>query len=318
MPYNGDIYSPPAGTKGAPKTTIQSAKYNTFLDDITQAQNTPRPIVGGGTGANTLSGAKIALGVDKVVKYGEAQTLTEVDKRQAIANIGAGALAGLRNKIINPTGIINQRGVSGTVVLAAGVYGHDMLKAGASGCTYTFTTSNGVTTFSISAGSMLQVIEASSFAGAPGEYVLGWSGSAQGRINAGSYGASGAVKTSLNGSANVSVEWGVGTVSLMQLEKDFLAEFSARHVQQELAMCQRFHERSNGSVVWVQPGNSGAALQRHTVPFKVDKRATPTVTRANVAGDVTVESASSTHFNVSGNGPALQFNNFSWIADAGL
>ncbi|MGE7367915.1 hypothetical protein ACQKKX_02440 [Neorhizobium sp. NPDC001467] len=63
MPYTGDIYNPPAGTKGAPKTTIQSAKYNAMVDDITAAQNYPRPLTGGGTGATNALQARANLGL---------------------------------------------------------------------------------------------------------------------------------------------------------------------------------------------------------------------------------------------------------------
>jgi len=75
-----------------------------------------------------------------------------------ISQINGGAI-GVKNAIINGNFQINQRGVSGTVTLAAGAYGHDRFKAGASGCTYTFATSNNVTTLTISAGSLIQVVE---------------------------------------------------------------------------------------------------------------------------------------------------------------
>ena len=43
MPRNGSgVYSVPAGTKGAPNTTIESAKYNAFIDDIVGDLNTNR------------------------------------------------------------------------------------------------------------------------------------------------------------------------------------------------------------------------------------------------------------------------------------
>ena len=40
-----------------------------------------------------------------------------------------------KNRLINAQLLINQRGVSGTVTLSAGAYGHDRFKASASGCT---------------------------------------------------------------------------------------------------------------------------------------------------------------------------------------
>lgn len=53
MPYVAEVYQLPPGTTATPNTTIESAKYNTFLNDITTAQNTARPVVGGGTGGVT-------------------------------------------------------------------------------------------------------------------------------------------------------------------------------------------------------------------------------------------------------------------------
>ncbi|KQX20966.1 hypothetical protein ASD01_29565 [Ensifer sp. Root423] len=63
MPRTGGVYSPPAGTKGTPNTTIQSVPYNTFIDDLTADANAARPITAGGTGSTTASGARTALGV---------------------------------------------------------------------------------------------------------------------------------------------------------------------------------------------------------------------------------------------------------------
>ena len=50
-----------------------------------------------------------------------------------LPNISAQASAkvGFKNKLIKSQGFINQRGLSGTVTLAAGVYGHDRFKVGA-------------------------------------------------------------------------------------------------------------------------------------------------------------------------------------------
>ncbi|MGO4624691.1 hypothetical protein AB4Z34_31675 [Ensifer sp. 2YAB10] len=64
MPRTGGVYSPPAGTKGVPNTTIQSVPYNTLIDDLTADANTPRPLTAGGTGATSASGARTALGLE--------------------------------------------------------------------------------------------------------------------------------------------------------------------------------------------------------------------------------------------------------------
>lgn len=64
MPRTGGVYSPPAGTKGVPNTTIQSVPYNTLIDDLAADANAARPVTAGGTGATSASGARAALGVE--------------------------------------------------------------------------------------------------------------------------------------------------------------------------------------------------------------------------------------------------------------
>ena len=149
-----------------------------------------------------------------------------------------GGPTGAKNAIINGNFGINQRGVSGTVTLSAGVYGHDRWKAGASGCTYTFATSNNVTTIDISAGSLIQVIEGINLES--GTYTLSWTGTAQGKIGAGSFGNSGITGAAVGGT-NLNIEFGTGTVSLVQFELGtVVTPFERRQFGQELALCQRY------------------------------------------------------------------------------
>lgn len=148
-----------------------------------------------------------------------------------------GIYGGYKNKIINGNFSINQRAVSGTVTLAAGQYGHNNWKAGASGCTYTFVTVEGVTTVTIAAGSLLQVVEGVNLF--TGTHVLSWQGTAQGKIGAGSYGISGTTG-SVTGGTNINIEFGVGTLSLVQLEKGTIATlFEQRDITHETLLCQR-------------------------------------------------------------------------------
>jgi hypothetical protein len=154
-----------------------------------------------------------------------------------ISQINGGAI-GVKNAIINGNFQINQRGVSGTVTLAAGAYGHDRFKAGASGCTYTFATSNNVTTLTISAGSLIQVVEGLNLY--TDTYTLSWTGTAQGKIGAGSYAGSG-VTGSVTGGTNLNIEFNTGTLSLVQLEAGSVASpFERRDSGRELIMCQRY------------------------------------------------------------------------------
>jgi hypothetical protein len=62
MPRTNGVYSPPAGTKGVPNTTVRSAPYNSLIDDLTQDANAPRPITAGGTGASNATQARESLG----------------------------------------------------------------------------------------------------------------------------------------------------------------------------------------------------------------------------------------------------------------
>jgi hypothetical protein len=63
VPRNGaNIYSAPAGTLATTQTVIESAKYNAFVNDLVTDANTARPVVAGGTGSSTASGARTNLG----------------------------------------------------------------------------------------------------------------------------------------------------------------------------------------------------------------------------------------------------------------
>ena len=144
------------------------------------------------------------------------------------------------NAIINGCFRVNQRVKSGTVTLAAGAYGHDRWKAGTSGCTYTFATSGGVTIITITAGSLIQVIEGQNLETAT--YCLSWTGTAQGKIGAGSLSASG-VTGSVTGGSDLSIEFSTGTLSKVKLEKGSVATpFTMHTFAEELMLCQRYYE----------------------------------------------------------------------------
>ena len=154
------------------------------------------------------------------------------------ANISSSGSLSNRNVVINGNFGVNQRDVSGTVVLSAGQYGHDRFKAGASGCTYTFSTSGNITTLTISAGSLIQIVEGVNLVS--DTYVLSWSGTSQGKIGAGSYSDTG-VTGSATGGADLSLEFNTGTLSLVQLELgDTATPFEHRSYGDELARCQRY------------------------------------------------------------------------------
>lgn len=65
MPLNGQgTASKPANTTAVPLTTVESAKFNSVIDDIYQIFNTARPVAYGGTGASTAAGARTSLGLE--------------------------------------------------------------------------------------------------------------------------------------------------------------------------------------------------------------------------------------------------------------
>lgn len=179
---------------------------------------------------------------------------------------------GFRNRVVNGNFAINQGGVSGSVVLAAGAYGHDQWKAGAAGCTYTFSASGGVNTLNITAGSLIQPIEGVSLR--TGTHTLSWTGTAQGKIGAGSYSASG-VTGSVTGGADTTIEFNTGTLSLVQLERASTASvFEFLDPTNDFQRCARFYWA--GSTYWSgQATSSGRAGAQ--VKFPVRMRATPTI-----------------------------------------
>ena len=174
---------------------------------------------------------------------------------QLPASAGAG-LAGFRNRLRNATFSINQRGVSGAVTLAAGAYGHDGCKAGASGCAYTFAQSGLDTTITISAGSLILAVEDKNIEG--GAYRLSHAGTAQARVwqgtgytGSGSYAAAPFTTASLAASTQTNVEFSTGAVLRPQLEPGSTdTAFERRPHAVEAAMCQRYYYRRTAAVAY--------------------------------------------------------------------
>jgi hypothetical protein len=57
------VFSKPAGTTAVSGTTIESADFNSVIDDLVTDANTARPVSAGGTGTTTAAGARTALGI---------------------------------------------------------------------------------------------------------------------------------------------------------------------------------------------------------------------------------------------------------------
>ncbi|CAB3653428.1 hypothetical protein LMG26685_02874 [Achromobacter mucicolens] len=159
---------------------------------------------------------------------------------QSDAASGLIPTGGFKNLLINAKFNINQRAVSGTVTLAAGAYGHDRWKAGSGGCTYTFATTAGVTTITITAGTLVQVVEGNNLR--TGDHVLSWTGTATGRIAAGGF-ASSPVTGAVTGGTNTSIEFGTGTLTLPQLEAGLNpTSFENRPLKAEMDLCLWYAE----------------------------------------------------------------------------
>lgn len=178
---------------------------------------------------------------------------------------------GNKNKLRNGDFSINQRAVSGTVTLAANAYGHDGWKAGASGCTYTFATVINVTTITISAGSLIQVIEGIYLQS--GTHTLSWGGTAQGKIGAGAYSASGVTGTAVGGT-NLNIEFGTGTLRFVQFEWGTVATYFEFRLN-ELQICLGHYEVW-GRYTYQYTGNAGSG-HNFPVRFAGIKRVIPSL-----------------------------------------
>ena len=189
------------------------------------------------------------------------------------------AIVSLSNRagslIVNGNFYVNQALKTGTVTLSAGARGHSAWKAGASGCTYTFATSAGVTTLTISSGTLVQVVDGLDIS--TGVHTLSWSGTAQARINAGPYGATGLTGTLTRGT-NATVEFGTGTASLVRLEPGLFVTPFQHRPSEEFARCEyRLPSiRSQSAATLAHGVITGTGTGVVLVDLRVTPRAIPT------------------------------------------
>jgi hypothetical protein len=195
--------------------------------------------------------------------------------------------AGFRNRLRNASFAINQRSLTGTVTLAAGAYGHDGVKAGASGATYTFATSGPDTTLTITAGSLILPIETGLIEG--GTYTVSQAGTAQARVwqgtgstGSGSYAACPFTATGLAANTQTNVEFSTGTVLRPQLEPGAVAtSFERRPPGIELSLCQRYYFRATAATSFAPfalgPGVSSTDM-RVVLYAPISMRSAPTMT----------------------------------------
>ena len=189
------------------------------------------------------------------------------------ASLNGGPLAGLRNRIINGAFQINQRGYASGAATTAGQYTLDRWKVTGTGG-ITFSTTSGKTTVTIPSGQTLQqVIEGLNLPA--GDYVLSWEGTAQGRIDGGSYGASGSVTVTLAGGANSTIEFNAGTLANVQLEPGTIATaYEARPIPLETMFGQRYYE--SGFIVLETYGTANQSLSSY-IKFATVKRVSPSM-----------------------------------------
>ena len=169
--------------------------------------------------------------------------------------MGSANSLGMRNVVFNGDFRVNQRIYVSGAVLAAGVYGHDRFKAGASGGDYSFTQLNSSTQITIASGkSLIQVVEDKNVSG--GSYILSWVGTALGRVGvntatpAGIFVVSPILITGQTAGTTMSFELNAGTVNTVQLEQGSVATpFERRPIGLELALCQRYFQKTYDQTV---------------------------------------------------------------------
>lgn len=245
-----------------------------------------------GSALNTTGGFQTAIGEQRdflAELLGIGNANIQVSKAQAQAALG---IAGMRNKIINGNFAINQRGVSGTVTLPAGAYGHDRWKAGSAGCTYSYSASGIDNVITISAGTLGQIMEA--FAVEGGVYVISWEGTSQLQLGGSSVANSPFVTAAVpSGSTGFSIGFGPGTLSKVQIELATVpTPYERRPYPIELMLCQRYYCQGPTLVnayVGIAQANSTSSAYIH-LPFPVPMRAVPTygqpATAARLGGEI--------------------------------
>lgn len=287
LPLNGGfLYTYAAGSTTPQATYTTNAGSIANANPITLAADGRPPqqiwLTGGQSYKFVLTdatGVQLAT-YDNLYGLAAASVVNVVVGDVSALSLNTGPLAGLRNRLINANFSINQRIVSGTVTLAAGAYGHDRWKAGAGGATYTFAASGADTVITITAGSLMQVVEGLNIEG--GVYRLSHQGTAQARTavngaaTTGAYAANPQSTASATGGQTVAVEFTTGTVDRVQLEGGTLnTVFERRPVSYELSACQRYYEMvSTDTLTSCSFSNAQFGTKSQ---FKVTKRVTPTL-----------------------------------------
>ncbi len=249
---------------------------------------TINPATGAVAPTGVLSAANLPAATTAALGGVKAGSTTTIASDGTLADA-----AGFRNRLRNAQFSINQRGASGTVTLAAGTYGHDGVKAGISGATYSFATSGIDTTLMVTAGSIILPIDSTMIEG--GTYTLSQAGTAQARVwqgtgstGSGSYASSPIVVTGLTAATQTNAEFSTGTVLRPQFEPGSAATiFERLPPSVELFRCQRYFRTSYPTGAAIGAANVGGGEEIiafttydfFTPVIKIGTmRATPTLT----------------------------------------
>jgi len=316
-------YLASAATPMASATTVDLSTADGYYISITGTTT----ITGLGTESAGISYLLVFAGVltfthnsTSLILPGGANITTAVGDSALMISLGSGNWrcvnyqrhslneGGSKNLIINGGFTVNQRAYVSTTATAAGTYMHDRWKAGSGNGTYSFTQLAGNTTITISAGTIVQVIEDKNVQGTA--YVLSWTGTATARYAvdsatpSGSYAASPILITGQTAGTTMSVEFSTGTLGNVQLERGTGATaFEQRPYPVELALCQRYYYRANGAAA-TEPLAVGFVDSTTTMygmtQFPVTMRASPTaLEQSGTAADYQIRHRDGTSTNCS-------------------
>lgn len=303
------------------------------------------------TGAFTIT-CKTAAGTGSVVTQGGGETYygngtnlvplavstqTQSDnstKPASTAYVDTGKT--VANQAANPEFTVNQDAYVSGAALAAGVYGHDQWRAGAGGCTYTYAAASGLTTATITAGTLVQPFEAEQADSAT--KVISWTGTAQARLNStGAYAASPIYVTGLALNTAFNVEFNTGTLTQLKVANGtVLTPYVKPNPQADLDRCLWFYWINAGAAAsgadFAIPSNLSAASTnafRVSITMPTPMRITPVVTVTaqtqvdRAGGNLANNSGTNRYYlslqgDVAGGNGSAQWQGVKWRANARL
>lgn len=207
---------------------------------------------------------------------------------------------GMKNLLINSNGLVNQRGyVSGTATTVSNQYTVDRWRVVTLGQNLTFTTTNGVTTFTAPAGGVEQVIENLNVLG--GSYVLTIGGTATAVVAESADNVTYTTitpvdgKYAITGGKYVKVTFSGGTFSLPQFERGTIATpYEFREFGGEVQACQRYAPVFGGNTTqWLDIMADGLTTTTSALyaSFPVRTRVAPTGITVVSVGNIRLQNS---------------------------